>query len=68
MVSVLNSAESEALLVKAILEENQIPAFVQGANHLPSPYRFGGYEVLVSEEFEAEARRVIADARSVDGE
>jgi Putative prokaryotic signal transducing protein len=62
MVSVLSSAESEALIVKAILEENHIPAFITGTGDLPSPYRFLGYEVLVPEDFEAEARRVIADA------
>jgi hypothetical protein len=62
MVSVLSSAESEALIVKAILEENQIPAFVTGSVDLPSPYRFLGYEVMVPEDFEIEARRVIAEA------
>jgi hypothetical protein len=61
MVSVLSSAESEALLVKGILEANNIPAMVEGAS-LPGAYRFSGYEVMVPEEFESEARRIIAEA------
>ncbi len=62
MVSVLSSAESEALIVKGILDANDIPATIVGTGDLPSAYRFLGYDVMVPEEFEADARRVIADA------
>jgi hypothetical protein len=62
MVSVLSAAESEALIVKGILEANDIPARVEGAGLLPDVYRFLGYEVMVPEEFESEARRIIAAA------
>ena len=62
MVIVLSGAESEALIVKGLLEDNKIPARVKGCVDLPSPYRFGGCEVLVPEEYEADARRVIAEA------
>jgi hypothetical protein len=64
MVSVLTAAESEALIVQGVLEENHIPSQVTGTVSLPSAYRFLGYEVLVPEEFESEARRVIAEARA----
>jgi hypothetical protein len=66
MVSVLSSAESEALIVKGILEANNIPATVEGAVSLPGVYRFSGYEVMVPEEFESEARRIIADAAATE--
>lgn len=62
MVTVLSGAESEALIVKGLLDDNNIPASVTGAVDLPSPYRFGVCEVLVSQEYEAEARRIIAEA------
>ena len=62
MVSVLSAAESEALIVRGILEANNIPATVEGAGLLPDVYRFLGYEVMVPEEFESAARRIIADA------
>jgi hypothetical protein len=65
MVSVLSSAESEALIVKGILEANDIPAMVEGAS-LPGAYRLSGYEVMVPEEFESEARRIIAAAAATD--
>jgi hypothetical protein len=62
MVTVLSAMESEGLIVKALLEDNNIPAIVKGSVDLPSPYRFGGCEVLVPEEYEAEARRIIFKA------
>jgi hypothetical protein len=62
MVSVLSGAESEALIVRSILEASNIPATVEGAAMLPEAYRLSGYEVMVPEEFESEARRIIADA------
>jgi hypothetical protein len=68
MVAVLSSGESEAMIVSGILQENDIPARVTGSVDLPSAYRFSGFEVLVPEEFEAEARRVIADARTTAAE
>lgn len=61
----LSSSESEALLVKGILEANNIPAMVEGAN-LPGAYRLSGYELMVPEEFESEARRIIADAAATE--
>jgi Putative prokaryotic signal transducing protein len=63
MVSVLSSPESEALIVKSILEASNIPALVEGSS-LPGAYRFSGYDVMVPEEFESDARRIIADAQA----
>jgi hypothetical protein len=68
MVTVLASGESEAMIVRGILEENDIPARISGSVSLPSVYRFSRFEVLVPEEFEAEARRVITDARTMGAE
>jgi hypothetical protein len=62
MVCVFSGAESEALVVKGLLQDNNIPASVTGSVDLPSQYRFAGYEVLVPEEYEADAKRVIAEA------
>ena len=68
MVPILSSAESEALIVSGLLEENNIPCEVTGSVDLPSAYRFGGYEVLVPKRFESEARRIIAEIREAAAE
>lgn len=63
MVPIMSSTESEALIVCGILEENDIPCRAAGSVDLPSVYRFPAFEVLVPEQFEAEARRLIDGIR-----
>jgi hypothetical protein len=60
--------ETEAQLVRNMLESNGIPAFVTGVEGMPSPYRLPAREICVQvpEDRREEAQRLIAEAR-VDG-
>jgi hypothetical protein len=55
-----HESEAEALLVKGLLESNGIYATVAGEG-VPIPSL--GWEIRVAQEKEAEARRIIAEAR-----
>jgi Putative prokaryotic signal transducing protein len=56
-----SESESEALTVKSLLEANGVFAIVSGEN-VPIPSL--GWEIRVAKEHEAEARRIISEARA----
>ena len=58
--------ETEALLVRGMLESNGLPAFVTGVEGTPSPYRLPAREICVQvpEDRRDEAERLIAAARA----
>jgi hypothetical protein len=58
--------ETEALLVRNMLESNGIPAFVTGVEGMPSPYRMPAREICVQvpEGRREEAERMLAEARA----
>lgn len=60
LLSVASSAE--AALIRGLLESSGIPALLKG--ELEGPYRMGSAEVWVPEGMEADARTIIAAARS----
>lgn len=63
MVLVFSTASiPEGLLVKGLLESEDIPVTVKGESE--GPYRMGPVHLWVPENLEAQARRVIQDARS----
>src|ERR1700733_14186486 len=70
MATVFRSAgfakETEALLVRGMLESNGLPAFVTGIETMPGPYRFPLGEICgqVPEYRKDEAERLIAEARA----
>lgn len=70
MATVFRSAgfaqETEALLVRGMLESNGLPAFVTGIEGMPSPYRMAAREICVQvpEDLKDEAERLIAEARA----
>jgi hypothetical protein len=69
MATVFRSAgfakETEALLVRGMLESNGLPAFVTGIERMPGPYRLplGEVCVQVPEDRKDEAEHLIAEAR-----
>ena len=68
MATVFLSAgyETEAQLVRSLLESNGIPAFLTGVEGMPSPYRLPAREICVQvpEGRREEAERLIAEARA----
>ena len=70
MATVFRSAgfaqETEALLIRGLLESNGLPAFVTGIETMPGPYRFplGEICVQVPDDRKDEAERLIAEARA----
>lgn len=58
--------ETEALLVRGMLESNRLPAFVTGIESMPSPYRMAAREICVQvpEDYKDEAVRLIAEAQA----
>lgn len=63
MVLVFSTASiPEGLLVKGLLESEDIPVTVKGESE--GPYRMGPVFLWVPSDHEARARRVIEDARS----
>lgn len=68
LATVFRSAgyETEALLVRNMLDSNGIPAFVTGVEGMPSPYRLPAREICVQvpEDRREEAQRLIAEARA----
>jgi hypothetical protein len=61
-----SAKETEALLVRGMLESNGLPAFVTGVEGMPGPYRFPVREIRVQvpEDRKDEAVRLIAEARA----
>jgi hypothetical protein len=57
-----SSGIPEGMLVKGMLEADDIPVFVKGESL--GPYRVGPVYLWVPEEFEVQARLAIAEARS----
>jgi hypothetical protein len=68
MVIVFSSGpagQAEALIVKGILDANEVPCRLAEVGNLPGQYRaYVGFEVQVPEQFAAEARRAISDAKA----
>ena len=68
MATVFRSAgyETEASLVRSMLESNGIPAFMTGIEGMPSPYRLPAREICVQvpEDRKAEAEHLIEEARA----
>jgi hypothetical protein len=68
MATVFRSAgyETEALLIRGMLESNGVPAFVTGVEGMPSPYRLPAREICVQVPLErkVDAERLIAEARA----
>lgn len=68
LATVFRSAgyETEALLVRNMLEANGIRAFITGIEGMPSPYRLPAREICVQvpEDRREEAQRLIAEART----
>lgn len=70
MATVFRSAgfakETEALLVRGMLESNGVPAFLTGIETMPGPYRFPAREICVQvpEDRKHEAQRLIVEARA----
>jgi len=70
MATVFRSAgfakETEALLIRGMLESNGLPAFVTGVEGMPGPYRLPVREVCVQvpEDRKNEAECLIAEARA----
>lgn len=63
MVLVFSTASiPEGLLVKGLLESEDIPVAMKGESE--GPYRIGPVFLWVPKDIEARARRVIEDARS----
>lgn len=60
------SKETEAALVRGMLESNGLPAFVTGVEGMPGPYRLPAREICVQvpEDRKDEAERLIAEARA----
>ena len=58
--------ETEALLIRGMLESNGLPAFVTGIETMPGPYRFplGEICVQVPDDLKGEAERLISEARA----
>jgi hypothetical protein len=61
-----SAKETEAQIVRGMLESNGVPAFLTGIETMPSPYRFPAREICVQvpEDREEEARRLLADAQA----
>ena len=68
MATVFRSAgyETEAQLVRAMLESNGLPAFITGVEGMPSWYRMPKREICVQvpEDRRDEAGRLISEARA----
>jgi len=70
MATVFRSAgfakETEAQLVKGMLESNRLPAFITGIETMPGPYRFPAREICVQvpENRRDEAEHLLAEAQA----
>ena len=68
LATVFQSAgyETEALVVKGMLESSGIPAFITGIEGMPGPYRYPAREICVQvpEDCKEEAESLIAEARA----
>ena len=70
MATVFRSAgfakETEAQLVRGMLESNGLPAFITGIETMPGPYRFAAREICVQvpEDRKDEAKQLIAEAQA----
>ena len=60
--------ESEALVVRGLLDSGGIDCQVSGLENSPDVLPVGGYTVLVREEDAAKARQLIAEYRRTPGE
>jgi hypothetical protein len=58
------AGETEAMLVRGMLEANAVPAFITGVEGMPEPYKLPAREICVQVPLDRqhEAEQLIADA------